>query len=201
METAENKPTTPHRLMRFRFRPNDTLRQESEKLIDTTKSDKPSLKYFASRQLLMSNTDYFEHEGDVLATAIQFRSYEQKIFILPDIQSRQFSEGMTRFKLTPNRQNSFDNLTSLGIRPHKLSFHEQLAGDQRLQQLPNKIPNQPAFGHYIFFDVATHALKGVAEQERAKEAMKTRISDGQLFLNPEGLSYIRDVYLPEDGTI
>jgi len=199
MEGIENSlvpsaPQPPLRLMRFSFEPNTPLLQETEQFIQESRRRVTPIRFYASRQLLLSVPHFYEHEGSLQNITRKFTAFTEPLHVSPMIRSKQLANDMTRFQLRTTDQEVFDKLTSLEVRP-ETKFDNYVSYEHgTLQQLPNKIENQPDTGHYLFIDIATNALIGDKERRMAEHAFISKAAAHKFFLHTIELNRIRDYY-------
>jgi len=204
MDSLENSlvphtPKPPLRLMRFSFEPNNSLLEETRALVHESRRPSTSIRFYASRQLLLQVPDFYRHEGSLHTIDRSFSAFNEPLHLAPVIRSKELKDRTTRFMLRAVEQDAFDQLTSLEVKPDK-KFNKYATYDHLpLRQLPNEIEGQPETGHYLFVDIASSALVNGRERRANEQAFMRKAQAGRFFLHTIGLNTVRDIYTSPHG--
>jgi hypothetical protein len=151
MEGIENQHPSSLRVMRFGFEPNLILLEQLRTQLEPTRRLSTPLRLYASSQLLISLEDYYEHEDDIFTIGQEFSARRAGLGIMPRLDSKELPKTLlSRLRLQPTAQEEFDAMIA------------------KVNLLPNSI-QQPTEGHYVFVDVATHALLAGSERKVARD--------------------------------
>lgn len=194
MEGLENTPVSSLRLMRFSFEPNEQLLEETKKLVEESRRPSTPIRYYASRQLLLPISEYYQHEGSLQRIGRAFTRRNDPIHVAPVIRSKELTGGVTRYQLLSTQQKAFDELTSLEVRSDTRFDSSALYEYSTTRQLPNEIEQQPGQGHYLFIDIATDALKSEKERRTVENAFVEKAAKDRFLLHTLALSAIRDIH-------
>lgn len=201
MESSKSSDSQSLRLMRFRFTPNQSL-------IDSIKShmvpadDMEPLRFYGSRQLVISGEDALRHTADLNAVGERFVASSVLVRPLSSLRAS-LIEGtsLTRIQLRPSDQASFDDTTSLEVDPdsrsgypHDLMLDVYNRLPRGISALPNRLSDQPKSGHYVFVDVATDSLVSARQGRIESTEFIVSAAAGRHWLRPlrhEIVRYVR----------